>query len=265
MSTLFRRTIRPSTRRAFTLIELMVVIGIIIILVGIVLAVGSSLASSSEVSRTRNTMQLLESSLDEWRSVANRELTWGTDGVPVAGARYDLKELDDNGDPRGHVFLVTELLNVIGRSSTIRETLSQVQQERLHRYDSSAGTAPEWIRNIPPFEPDPSPNDWETEWSDGTWDGGLAVLDAWDKPIRFIHPGRQWSDQPPYNDPPADRDEDGTLRTPLEDIYGICQNRRPYFVSSGPDGSFGDRSAAPDSPFFEATVDNIYTEEALEP
>ena len=88
-----------------------------------------------------------------------------------------------------------------------------------------------------------------------TFEEQFAVLDGWDRPIRMVHPGRVWRRN---FDLPADRDEDGTIRTDMERIYGVCLGRQPYFVSAGRSGLFGDQSSTDEAVRLQA-ADNIYS------
>lgn len=51
----------------------------------------------------------------------------------------------------------------------------------------------------------------------------------------------------------------GFAASSTEDVYGSAEGRSIYFVSSGPDRRFGDRTAAVGSAAFEATLDNVYS------
>jgi len=248
----------PAIRRGFTMLEIMIVVGIIVILVGIVLAVGATLAASQNIKRTEATMQILESALDEWEALMRRDLTWGIDGVPSNPpyeSRYDMQE------DTMHIFLVSDMLDDVSRSSDIRSMLANIDGERYFQYDQVVDT--DWLKEgaIASFqatEPDPQAGSWLAE-KNANWVDKHTVLDAWDRPIRVIHPGRKWTDGDllpldPFSD-------DGTVQTPLEIVYGSAQSAKPYFVSGGPDGRFGDISAPDGTPMREATRDNIYSYE----
>ena len=256
---------RSRLRSGFTLIEILIVIGIIVILAGIVLAVGATLAASQNIKRTEATMQILESALNEWEALMRRDLTWGIDGQPppppgsVYEPRYDMQE------DTMHVFLVSDLLDNVGRSPDIRSILAQIDQQRYIQYeDYSSAQPPAWIRegqlaSVQATEPDPQAASWVADAAN--WNDKHTALDAWERPIRVVHPGRKWT----AGDVLPGPDEDGTVHTPLEDVYGTASNAKPYFVSGGPDGRFGDISALEGTPMHDATLDNIYSYEVEKP
>lgn len=79
------------------------------------------------------------------------------------------------------------------------------------------------------------------------------LIDPWGKEVCLIHPGSI-----SYVNPPQP-DDDGTIRTENENIYGVAVNRTLLLISSGPDGEFGDLNT--DSPDYlkKQASDNIYS------
>ena len=240
----------PSRHRGFSLVELTVVIGIIAVLVAITLTVGSSLSRRANVQQTQNTIRVLDQAVSEWERISARTLTWGTDGTPT-GAAYDLQQ----NTP--HLYSLTEMLDVIGRVGEIRTYIAQIDQRSIHTFASSEA-APPWLTSLDPNEPDPFVGQWQAQYGSGQWNGSLAVLDAWDRPLRFVHGGRLGNPDPPFNDTMGALDADRTIRTQAESIYGIAVNRRPFVVSSGPDGFFGDASSG-DAFVRQMVTDNIFS------
>ncbi|MHC4989980.1 MAG: prepilin-type N-terminal cleavage/methylation domain-containing protein [Planctomycetota bacterium] len=236
-------------RRAFTLIEVLVVIGVIVLLVGLLVAVIPAVTGQSELRETENTLRLLDAALEEWTLSRDGEVTWGTDDQP-AGSRYDLQI----GTP--HVFAITELFGKIGRNEAVQEILARIRPDSLPRYDSSTGGPPTWL--TAPLDPDPNAGAATGQYGSGDWDGGLTVLDAWGQPIRVIHPGPTWDFS--FGGTP---DPDGTVRTVNENIYGIALNRKVCFVSAGPDSRFGNLSG--DATAVSLAADNVYTYEVINP
>ena len=258
----------------FTLIELVVVIAIIAVLVGLIAAVGSAVMSASEVRLTQSTLQQLDTALKEWETLSQRKLTWGVNGV--GAATYEVNGANAGGVP--HVFSTTEILRVIGKVTQIRDMLAHIESESIFRYDSTTATDPPWLTLPNPEEPNIDPNESSalSDFNNQVWDDlpgapGLAVLDAWGKPIRAIHPGRIANPASPFNDNPNTVGLDGTIFIEstnfngMEEVYGVCRNRQVTFVSAGPDGKFGNLSAADGTPEREATTDNVYSTEVDQP
>ena len=211
-----------TARRAFTLVEMTIVIGIIILLAGLTLAVSVSVVQGSEIRQTKLTIQLLDSAVREWELQADRQVTYGADDT-ASGMFYEIQEDDINTAQ-----VTGELLTIVSRSASIKKILATVDPESLVQmqdiYDPQ-------IRH-------------------------LQFRDAWDKPIVAIFPGRKWVTADAVNPP---RDLDGTIRTDTELWCGIAGNRRICFVSAGPDGAFGniDQASAEYDP--EAARDNLYS------
>jgi prepilin-type N-terminal cleavage/methylation domain-containing protein len=63
-------------RRGFTLIEVLVVIGIIVILVSIVIAVGAAVRSSSQRSQTMSMLRILDGLYAHYRDTTNNDMSF---------------------------------------------------------------------------------------------------------------------------------------------------------------------------------------------
>lgn len=195
-------------QRGFTLVELVVVIGVILLLAGLTLSVGVVVVEQSERRQTEAVVHLLGAAVSEWERLADRKVTWGN------GAAYEV-----HPEPETEfVFTISEILGVISRPPEVQKILAQIDPDFLYRYET---TPPPWI-DTP---------DEQAQLS--RFFGSLTVLDAWGTPIYATHPG---SPAPPGTEYV---DSDGTIRTLNEYYYGIAPNRQIVFISAGPDGLFG--------------------------
>ena len=220
-----RRTARRSP--AFTLIELVVVISIILLLVGLTMSVGLAVRSQSETRQTENVLILLDQAVKQWQIAADRQLSWGKNDTPV-GAVYDVEGEDTGGSPIPADVQLIQLLERIRTNSAARDILAQIDDDFLQQKEENNVTF-------------------------------LKLVDPWGNHICLIHPGRVVNPNPPFNDNPLLADLDGTIRTEDEKPFGIAMNRALLFLSAGPDGKFGDLEAQTDSPEFRATQDNVYS------
>jgi type II secretory pathway pseudopilin PulG len=229
-------------RRAFTLIEMMVAIGVVVFLVGLTVSAGLAVANRSARIQTRATLQLLEQAMQEWEASAARQLTWwnyqNPQDNPALRDRYDIH--GDTPEP----LIITEMLTIIMRAPTVRQIIGQIDSSLLYTY--KAGEYPPWIENEAngPAQ------------QDASFVGGLTILDPWGVPIYATHPGRPWTGaDATYGEP----DPDGTIHTYNEYRYGAARNRVIRFVSAGPDRDFGWAEYPPDDPYFKTTKDNLYS------
>mgnify|MGYP000110480133 CR=1 FL=1 len=67
-----RSTTRRQPRRAFTLVEMVVVISIIVMLVGLTIGVSVILSRKSEERETESVLKLLDLAMTEWETAAER-------------------------------------------------------------------------------------------------------------------------------------------------------------------------------------------------
>jgi type II secretory pathway pseudopilin PulG len=229
-----RPTHRPSSiraARAFTLIEVLIVIGLIVLLTGITVTVSTTVYERSQIRNTENLLKLLTTALNEWETTADRKTTWGEDAtINSFDYVYDIKSTTD---PEVQLL---DLLALLRRSATSREILDGIDQAYLQSFDHDN--------------------------SDSTPDV-LRLVDAWENPVHMIHPGRVASTF--FGDNLTLSDEDTTIRTAVEDSFGVCVNQQICFVSAGPDGLWGDLSAAGGSEVFEQAQDNIYSYPVTQP
>lgn len=214
-----------SVHGGFTLVEVVVVIGIIILMVALTISVGVVVVEGSEVRQTETVLRQLDTALQEWQTHADRRVTWGDNST---GAVYDM-QWDTT-----HVFRITELLNTIARSSNIQSIVAGIDPDFVHTYRFE--NYPEWI--APADEADMD-NTWAVNNTGPISSLGLAILDAWGQPFRIVHPGCLDGSAGCVTITTGAVDADGTVRTGIEIEYGIAKNRQILFVSAGPDGKFG--------------------------
>jgi prepilin-type N-terminal cleavage/methylation domain-containing protein len=209
-------------RRAFTLIELVVVLAVILVLVSLVLAVSSILLKRSEVQQTESAMAILSAAVDEFEQARARPMTYGTRNQPP-GARYDVPELELN---YAHVILF--VLDRLSSHGPSREMISKIDGKLFRLTD----------RNIPPNASGGVPSTelwWTPVVTQGTQPLRMELVDPWDTRIAVIFPGRPWV----QGDDPNLKDLDGTIRTNDEQGNTPCVNRKIRFISSGPDRQYG--------------------------
>lgn len=216
-------------RRGFTLIEMVMVIGIIVLLAALTITVGSGITQRSEVDATRTRLELMTTALNSWEVAKDRSITYGINGEPPTTGLIHKYEVDQTLNP----YQATEkLFALISRNKDVQDTLSRIRSDFIEE---------------DVFE-DPTLGDFKT----------YIITDSWDEQILAVFPGREWVDSGSYT-----RDDDGTIRTPIEEELGVAVNRQIYFVSAGPDGEFGELNGTGGD--LEDTEDNIYSYEVIRP
>lgn len=217
------RRVDVPRRRAFTLIELMVVVAIIIILVALTVSVTVILNQKSDVRKTERALELLTMALKEWELAAEKTITYGTDGLPAPQGGgpapvYMIQEVTNFDDLHELTHTVVE---IISKNAQAKSILSSIDGQLLRQHDNE-----------------------------------LSVFDSWDNDVLVIFPGRKH-----VPGEPAVRDADGTIRTIWEDRFGVCVNGRICFISMGPDGLPGDwQNAIDDNSDGQFDhIDNIYS------
>ena len=265
--------------RAFTLIEIMVVISIILVLASLVLGVGSALLRRAERSQVESAITIMESAFTEWEGQTGRPMTYNgafnaamVEQWPSSATTVEIFDVRDPGSPpqppppqpadsasellckrAGGVGVFT--VNLLLQQETIRVMLAGISPSLL-RPEANSPTYP--AANIPsgtgtpPARYEPSAKS-----SAGARSSRTEFVDTWGNRIAFLFPGRAYR----FGVDSGVPDSDGTVRTPFENVLGVCTNRRICLVSSGPDGLFGvPGESTPDSATIQntAAADNIY-------
>lgn len=231
-------------RGAFTLLETMIVVAIVVFLTGITVTVTSSVMRQSEIRSTEQTLRLLDMVVSEWEMESGRKLTWMAygDDYPTNLTQTRYAEVHA---ATPEVLIINEVLDACRRVSASKRILAQIDPDNLYEY-SHRVRAP-WIS--PP----------EQAIVQSEFIGSLTVLDAWGTPIYATHPGRLHDIRSFPYDEGRKMDTDGTIRTYNENKYGIARHRRVCFVSAGPDRKFGYVHAAPTTADLQATYDNLWS------
>lgn len=250
------RNHRP-LRPAFTLVEMVIVIGLILLLTALTLTVAVTFTRQGEVRATGNLMTQLDAVLEEWQLSASRQMSFGINGEPCdvdpTESGYPVYEVDqiqaagfawpDENEAFEDAHEVTDAMwRIVSRSGVWREFVADIDPQYIEVHDDEDEDEPK----------------------------AYHFLDAWGGQILAVHPGREYHDgcDDAYDIDPIEgpaSDDDGTIRTPYEWRYGVAVNGRVFFVSAGPDGQFGDLSADPDSNAYLQTRDNVYSYEVKQP
>lgn len=224
----------PRSRpRGFTLVEVLVVVGIIAVLLGLVAGVGPLVFSNQKRAQTSQLLNTLDRALDEYSNAAGGvpkfvvdqyENTPGLDNqlVPYSIAGGEMFP----ARPDAAVFLAQ--IKGVGECDAI-----------------ISGIPSQFLRNTPnPGAPTPDPN------------GGAdapSIIDSWGKP-EWAAPWNVAEQQLVYYVHPNN--------ILAQDLFGKCVNRRPYFMSAGADLKYGFTSEAA-MPFADETLTHLQKAEQL--
>jgi prepilin-type N-terminal cleavage/methylation domain-containing protein len=238
-----------SHRAGFTLLEMLIVIGVILVLTAITVTVLVGLQARSDIRQTENTLRLLDMALSEWEASTSRQVTFGINGPPsepCGGEVYEIDQIYGAGfsgwATEADAFEDAELLTdrlwaILSTSTTALEIIARVDPAFVEQAEVAMAAGG-----------DPRPT--------------FHFTDSWDREILAILPGRKFSTN--CNDPYI-QDNDGSIRTAYENRFGVAANRRIFFVSAGPDGKFGDLSDDPTRIEYRQATDNVYSYEVILP
>lgn len=175
-------TQQAARTRAFTLVELLVAIGIVVLLVALTLGVGSSVANAGRKRSTEAALQVLDQTLDRYIEV--------TGGLPPALVQVPANRLAGGGPLQGQD-LYYPLVDGVGQAgaSGTREPINSVGLYLLAAEPVSgiqniiAGLDQRYVRAYRPVI-----NNRGQAQSAQAQPELLTVFDAWDNPIRMVHP-----------------------------------------------------------------------------
>lgn len=281
---------RSLQRRSFTLLELVIVIGIILLLLGLVLGIGSIVVGQSEQRQLRATMTIIDGALSEFKSQTGRPIVFqghfadsrrdhcgygarysgfycdANNLLPAVGVYYDVPyrpflpvaqggfgwEEEDDYQPwfdtsqpaQAAKQWMSATIQVLEQNATCSEMLVKADPTLVHavQFMEGSGSANAGLRSIDIKE----------------------FVDPWGNQIYIVYPGRLWEkcDGELYG---VVRDQDGTIQTEVEQSFGICRNRQPLLVSSGPDLNPGNIESDSGTDDYQASFDNIYSYEPADP
>ena len=268
------RHIRMSNRRfvrGFTLVELVVVVGIIVALLSLVLAVSTLLIQQNEARQLESAYANLSSAVQEYEQEIGRPISYqarpeapfqggydipnnpqygnykNIEAIFAAGGndRHDNTGINSEcsgGDPQGWQKHIVALMGLLQRTQSAEDIAARIDPALILPVTAFNGLPLDASQTLPPL---------------------TKMVDPWSTPIAVVFPGRTWrdSDAGGLFDAP---DADGTIRTAMEDMAGVCRNGKVLFVSAGPDGLIGSRYCL-GGERREAALDNIYSYEPETP
>lgn len=242
----------PRARRAFTLLEILIVVGVILILASLVVSVSSALLKRAERTSVENAMATVESALSEYEATVGRPMTYDGATVPLTGAIVDIKEpANPTGLPANGIIVGRArgqgiyALNLLAQTEATKPILAGIPTD-MYRPDKANPVYPASDATYPPSVTN-------------TLNPRGELVDTWGNRIAWVFPGRPFR----FGVDTGLPDPDGTVRTSAENLFGVCTNRRICLVSAGPDGLYGfDLEVTPNLTAAQRTAaqtDNVYS------
>lgn len=247
-----------NNRRAFTVLELVIVIGVILVLMSLALTVTSVVLAANDRRSVQSTFVLLDQAITSWESQAGREMTAGRRANPPGTPTVPDFTLGTNGPTAGFeiyeenftsTYSICIVLERLATTPDSAEIISRIPSTAIRFVPLNGTNAVEplptnWTGTTPQQDPNQMP----------PYASVREIFDPWNRRIGVIFPGRAATKAEiaaAVTNPTLIDVEDGSVRTTDEHYLGICRNRKMCFVSAGPDGDFG------------TSADNIYSYEPL--
>jgi len=232
-------------RRAFTVLELVVVIGVILILMALALTITSTVLSGNDRRSMQGTFLLLDQAIASWQAQTGRELTFGRIAIPTGttgspdftlgttgpSAAFDIYEENFTG-----TYAICVLVERLASNPDSAEILSKIPSSMFRSVPRGTMGTP--VEPLPTGWPGTAANTDPNQMPSTDWTLVREICDPWGKRIGVVFPGRAARpSELSATGTSVDR-EDGSVRTQDEFIFGVCRGRKICFVSAGPDGEF---------------------------
>lgn len=247
-------------RRAFTLLEVVVVIGIILILMSLALTVSSAVMAASDRRNMQTTFGMIDQAIVSWEAQAGRELTTGRRAVPTGTPGLPDFTLSANGPSAAYdiyeeafptVYAICVVLERLATNPESAEIIARIPSSSIRFVPLMPPGYTAAVEPLPNWPAAPNINRMPAVAGNSTTPSGVReIFDPWNRRVAVVFPGRA-ATKKEIVDGLIPIDEDGSVRTLDEQSMGVCRGRKLCFISAGPDGDFGTEG------------DNIYSYELL--
>ncbi|MBL1217278.1 MAG: hypothetical protein D8M59_07245 [Planctomycetes bacterium] len=221
--------------RAFTMIEMLVVIGLVVVLGSLTLVIGSAIISQGKARNTEAILANLDAALTEYEAETGSNPMWTGKGSDVSNKRrmYQPASGYSRGGtirPEVAVFLA-DAKGIEGVDNIIRAIPPDRLMQRVDLYEQLRLDGVESIAGMVPAT-----------------DTRLTVCDAWGMEILYVHPRN------------TEQNPDISVGDGAAEVYGATVNNRPYFMSAGADLLYANQLTDDDRDD-KAAWDNLYSYE----